>query len=153
MSIITSSWQSRPPRERAVLAAGAVIVAMLLIAFLAWLPLERARIRLAAELPRLRASVVALERDAAQVQRLRAITPLAAASPAITATPRELPGAQLTTADEKHVRLRGDDIAFTALLEWIGAAQSTNGLRVESARIGALPSPGRVWADLTLARS
>jgi type II secretory pathway component PulM len=67
--------------------------------------------------------------------------------------PRELAGAQLSMADEKHVRLRGDDVAFTALLEWLGAAQSTNGLRVESARIEALASPGRVRADLTLARS
>ena len=153
MSIITNAWQSRPPRERTVLATGAVIVAVLLIAFLAWLPLERARTRLAAELPRLRASVVALERDAVEARRLRAITPLPAASPSSTAMPRELPGAQLTTADEKHLRLRGDDVAFTALLEWLGAAQSTNGLRVESARIEALASPGRVRADLTLARS
>jgi general secretion pathway protein M len=153
MSIVTTPWQSRPPRERAVLATGAVIVAMLLIAVLAWIPLERARTRLAAELPRLRASVVALERDAAEVRRLRAIAPPAAASPAFAATPRDLPGAQVTMADEKHVRLHGDDVAFTALLEWLGAAQSANGLRVESARIEALPSPGRVRADLTLARS
>ena len=153
MSIITTAWQARPPRERAVLATGAVIAAMLLIATLAWIPLERARARHAAELPRLRASVVALERDAAEVRRLRAIAPLAVASAAATATPRELPGAQLTMPDEKHVRLRGDDVAFTALLEWLASAQAANGLRVESARIEALAAPGRVRADLTLARS
>ncbi len=153
MSIITGAWQSRPPRERAVLATGAVIVAVLLIAVLAWIPLERSRTRLVAELPRLRASVVALERDAAEAQRLRAIAPLAAATPASTATPRDLPGAQVTMADEKPARLRGDDVAFTALLEWLAAAQSANGLRVESARIEALAAPGRVRADLTLARS
>ena len=150
---LAHAWRSRPQRERHALAAAAAIVAVMLAAALVWLPLERMRTRLAAELPRLRASVVALERDAAEARRLRAIAPTAEASPASRAVPRELAGAQLTTPDEKHVRLRGDDLAFTALLEWLAAAQAGNGLRVESARIEALPAPGRVRADLTVARS
>lgn len=149
---LAHAWQSRSYRERSALALGGAVVAVLLLVVLAWLPLERLRSRLGAELPRLRASVVALERDAAEARRLRAIAPTATSSAASAAMPTELAGAQLGMADEKHVRLRGDDVAFTALLEWLGAAQSANGLRVESARIEALPSPGRVRADLTLAR-
>ncbi len=150
---IANAWHSRPPRERAVLATGGALLALALLTVLVWLPLERQRARLSAELPRLRASVVALERDAAEARRLRAIAPSAETSPGRAATPRELPGAQLSIADDKHMRLRGDDVAFTALLEWLAAAQSANGLRVESARIEALAATGRVRADLTLARS
>ncbi|MCL4688464.1 MAG: type II secretion system protein M [Burkholderiales bacterium] len=50
-------WTARSPRERAVIGwSGAAIAAALLFAF-AWLPMERARTRLAAELPQLRASL------------------------------------------------------------------------------------------------
>jgi type II secretory pathway component PulM len=65
---------------------------------------------------------------------------------------KQLPGVQLTVPDERHVRLSGTDIAFAALLDWLATAQAAHGLRVESARIDALPATGRVRAELTLAR-
>ena len=60
---------------------------------------------------------------------------------------------QLAVLDEARVRLRADDVAFTALLDWLTTAQAAHGLRVQSARIEALPAAGRVRADLTLTRS
>ena len=77
------------------------------------------------------------------------LAPLIAAN----AWARELPGVQLSVPDEKRVRLVGENIAFAALLDWLATAQAAHGLRVESARIEALPAPGRVRAELTLARS
>ena len=160
MSALARYWRSRPPRERSALAAGAVVVAVMLAVTLVWLPLERTRQRLAGELPHLRASVAALEAQAAEVKKLRAtistippnaspLAPLMAAN----AWARELPGVQLAVLDEKHVRLKAEDIAFTALLDWLTNAQAAHGLRVESARIEALAAAGRVRAELTLARS
>jgi general secretion pathway protein M len=153
-------WRARPERERSFLTAGIVVIAAMLFIALVWLPLERARVRLAADLPVLRASIAALERDAVEAKRLRAQpsavpqnrSPLA---PLIAANDwaRALPGVQLTVPDEKHVKLSGSDIGFTALLDWLVTAQAAHGLRVESARIEALPAPGRVRAELTLARS
>jgi type II secretory pathway component PulM len=64
-----------------------------------------------------------------------------------------LPGVQLTVPDEKHVRITAADVSFTALLDWLSTARAAHGLRVESARIDALPLAGRVRAELTLARS
>ena len=159
MKYLSEAWRARPERERSLLAAGAVVIAVMLYVALAWLPLERMRVRLAADLPALRASIAALERDAAEVKRLRAqpstvptnrapLAPLMAAN----SWARELPGVQLTVPDEKHVRLSGSDIAFGALLDWLATAQAAHGLRVEAARIEALAAPGRVRADLTLAR-
>ena len=53
---------------------------------LVWLPLERRRARLGADLPALRASIAALERDAAEVKRLRATPSAIPPNPAPLAT-------------------------------------------------------------------
>jgi general secretion pathway protein M len=157
---LAAVWRSRSPRERSLVSAGLAVLAVMLVVALVWLPLERTRVRLAAQLPELRASVLGLERDAAEVRQVRALPPTIPANPAplapliaANAWARELPGVQLTVPDEKHVRLAGADISFTALLDWLTNAQAAHGLRVESARIEALAAPGRVRAELTLARS
>jgi general secretion pathway protein M len=148
-------------RERKVLIAGAIGAAILLFIAFAWIPMERARARLLAQVPRLEASVQSMERAATEVQRLRAMPapqasaaamPLASlvASGALT---RDLPGSQAALADERRVRVNGGDLAYGALLEAIASAQAVHGLRVESARIEKLPAAGRVRAELVLARS
>jgi len=73
MKTVVEAWRARPERERSLLGAGALVVGVMLYVALVWLPLERTRVRLAADLPALRASIAALERDAAEVKRLRAI--------------------------------------------------------------------------------
>jgi type II secretory pathway component PulM len=132
---------------------GALVLA---IALAAWLDAERSRARLGAELPRLRASIAGLERDAAEVQRLRAMPALqpTAASPLVTLATNGggLAGAQIAVLDERRVKVTGE-IGFGALLEWLRNAQVTHGMRVESARLEALPAAGRVRADLLLSRS
>ena len=149
-------WSARSARERRVLRAIAVLVAGLL-ALLVWIDSERTRARLNAELPRLRASIAALERDAAEVQRLRAL-PVAAAgaqSPLATLATNGggLPGAQISILDERRVKVTGGDVGFGLLLEWLRNAQATHGMRVESARLDALPTTGRVRAELLLTRT
>ena len=148
------------PRERSILGAGAAVAGVMLVVALVWLPLERVRVRLAHELPVLRASVEALQRDAEEVKRVRALPATMPGNPpplagviASNAWGRELPGVQLSVPDDKHVRLVGDDIAFGALLDWLTTAQAAHGLRVEKARIEAGTMVGRVRADLTLTRS
>lgn len=150
-------WERLSIRERRVRGC-ALIAVLLALAFVA-LPLERTRTRLAAQLPALRASVANLEREAAEVKRLRALPPHDASDaskqpPTLAAdTLPELPGAHVARVDERRVRLTAPDVAFGPLLEWIEAAQAASGLRVERARIEALATPGRVRAELTLARS
>jgi general secretion pathway protein M len=158
--MIARLWHSRSARERSLVSAGLVVLALMLVVALVWLPLERTRARLNADLPQLRASVAALERDAAEVVRLRAVSATIPVNPsplapliAANAWARELPGVQMSVPDEKHVRLVAADVSFTALLDWLNSAQAAHGLRVESARIEALPATGRVRAELVLARS
>jgi len=145
-------WRSRNARERQVLGWGAAIVAVLLFVALAWLPVARTHARLERDLPMLRASLVSLQEQADEVRRLRglpAVTP-AAAMPG--ATP-QLAGAQVSTPAPGRLRIVAGDVAFNALLDWLTAVQAAQGLRVESARIEALPAPGRVRAELTLERT
>jgi type II secretory pathway component PulM len=148
-------WGARGPRERRAIGAG-LLVLVLALALVLWLDAERTRARLAAELPRLRASIAALERDAAEVQRLRAMAAVQAApqGPLVTLATAGggLAGAQVSVLDERRVKVSGE-VAFGALLEWLRNAQATHGMRVENARLEALPAQGRVRAELLLARS
>ena len=159
MKTVVEAWRARPERERSFLGAGALVVGVMLYVALVWLPLERARVRLAADLPTLRASIAALERDAVEVKRLRAIPsaiprnqmPLASLM-SMNAWAKQLPGVQVSVPDERHVKLVGDDMAFPALLDWLATAQAAHGLRVESAKIESLREAGRVRAELSLVR-
>jgi type II secretory pathway component PulM len=144
--------------KRSLVIAGAIAAFVLFVAF-AWLPLERMRTRLAAQIPQLRASAATLERQAEEAKRLRSMPATAAAtreplaSLATAAGGNALPGAQITVLDGRTITVTGADVAFGALLEWIASAQASQGLRVERARIEALPAAGRVRADLQLSRS
>lgn len=150
-------WDARSSAERRNLVSAAVVIAIVLVLALVWLPLERARERLSAQMPGVRASIVALRRDADEVKRLRsmpanaprAVTPLAT----LATNGGGLAGATITALDERRVKVSGGDVGFGALLEWLRNAQQTHGMRVESARLDALPTTGRVRAELILTRS
>ena len=148
-------WSARGPRERRMVGAAIAALAAAL-ALVLWIDAERTRARLGGELPRLRASIASLERDAAEVRRLRAMSAVQAGAQSPLATLATngggLPGAQLSVLDDKRVKVTGE-IGFGALLEWLRNAQLTHGMRVENARLEALPVQGRVRADLLLTRS
>lgn len=153
--VIGPWWDNRPARERRVIVNLAVLAALVIL-FTSWLQAERTRERLAGQLPQLRASLAALERDAQEARRLRAMPaapPAATPLAALAANATTVPGAQVSVVDERRVRVTGADVSFAALLEWLGQARASHGLRVESARLEALAAPGRVRAELLLARS
>ena len=127
MNRLAQAWDERSPRERAAIAWGAALLLIALAIAVVWLPLERTRTRLAAELPALRGS--------------------------LASNAGGLPGAQVAVLDERRVRVSGADVSYAALLEWLRGAAATHGMRVESARLEALPPAGRVRAEITLSRS
>jgi type II secretory pathway component PulM len=153
MSAIARFRHGRSEREVRVVMALAAIVALLLVFAFVWLPLERARTRLQSELPTLRASLDAMRAQAAEAKRLRAM-PLAAnrAAPLATLASSPPAGCQATVLDPRRVRLTAADASFTTIVEWLGAAQASHGLHVDSAHLEALGPPGRVKADIVLAR-
>jgi general secretion pathway protein M len=149
-------WESRSERERRTILACGALLAILLVFALVWLPLDRARSRLSLSLPQLRASIEQLKRDADEVKRLKSIAPTVTGTPTplvSLATQNALTGAQVSVPDDKHVHVTANDVGFTRLLDWLVSVQSSHALRVENARIEALPVTGRVRVDLTLTRS
>ncbi len=151
-------WAERSPRERALLGWAAAVIAILLVFALVWLPAERSRQRLAAELPALRASVAEMRAQSEEAKALRAMpsrTPGTAAPLASLvssgALVQGLPGAKATSLDAKRARVAVDDASWTRLVEWISATGASHGLAVEEATVDALPAAGRVRASLVLA--
>ena len=140
----------------ALIAAGAVVVGVMLVVALVWLPLERTRARLDAELPQLRASIDALKRDADEVKRLRAVAPTVPANPTPLAPLwRRTMGARARRAcssrvpDEKHVHLVAADVRFTALLDWLVTVQVDARACASKPRASRRsPCTGRVRAEL-----
>ena len=154
MNALTEYWQARSDRERTLWIATAALVLVALVVAFVWLPLERSRARLESQLPQLRASLESMQRQAAEAKRLKSLPPAGnTKAPVSTLAATPVPGTQVTPLDANRIRVGGDDVAFAALVEWIVAAQSSHGLRVESARLDARPSPGRVKADIVLSRS
>lgn len=149
----------RVPPARRPLAKAVAALAGIALLVLVTVEGERTRSRLEEQLPSLRASIATLERDAAEVRRLRALPATAerpsAGAPLVTLATNAggLPGAQVSVLDDRRVKVAGGDVGFAALLEFLRNAQATHGMRVESARLEALPAPGRVRAELLLGRS
>jgi type II secretory pathway component PulM len=153
-----SFWTARSAGERALLAGiGAVVLGVLLFTF-AWLPLERARTRIAAELPGLRASVAEMRSQADEARALRAMPARSAAGGAPLADliasgalAQGLPGARFTAVDAKRLKVAVEDASWTRLVEWLAALGAAHGLAVEEATVDALAATGRVRASLVLA--
>ena len=157
MSTLAALWAARSPRERAAIAITANVLAAILIVALIWLPLERARTRLAAELPGLRASVGQMRLEADEVKRLRTLpareAPLAPTALIASGTfTQGLPGAATSALDTRRIRLTVADASWNAVIAWVERTQGAHGLAVESAIIEALPVAGRVRAEIVVAR-
>jgi general secretion pathway protein M len=152
-------WASRPPRERAILAGGTAAAVAVLLFALVWLPMERTRTRLDAELPALRASLAEMRAQAEEVKALRSLPAResAAGSQSLAtlvasgSLAQGLPGARLSVLGAKRMQLAVDDASWTRLVEWIAGAGAAHGLSVEEATVDALPAAGRVRASLVLA--
>jgi len=161
MNAILAAWRSRAPRERLILGGIGAFAALTLVVAFAWLPMERSRARLAKDLPALRASVAEMHEQAARVKRLKSAPPKAtAAEPlavaALAASPaflRGIDGAKATALDANRVRIAFDDAAWARVAAWIAQAEAEHRLAVESARVDALATVGRVRGEIVLARS
>lgn len=157
MNALSTWWSARSQAERRILSIGGALAAMLVFAAFVWLPLERARARLAAELPGLGASVAQMRAQAEQVKALRALPVRSGAANVPLATlvasgtlAQGIPDARVATLDARRLKLTAGDVGWARLLEWISGVQAAHGLAVDAASIDALPSPGRVRAELVL---
>jgi len=157
-SALDGAWRSRSPRERAVVAVLAVVLG---VALYGWLLQSAgpARTRLQTSVTALQAQAARLDRQAAELVRLRA-------APAATASATDLRTlvqaridagglaralVRIDAPDVDHVVVVLGAVAFADWLGWIAGLRAQQ-VRLEAARIEALAAPGLVSVTATLAR-
>lgn len=148
-------WAALAPRERVMLAAGAIVVAAALVYAFLWRPLSD-------DLPRARAEADLAER------RLAAATASASVAASRTQAPSRSPldasirGAlarQGMGASDAVVEVAGTraaltipSIRFATLVALVDALARNEAVHVVDATIAARVEPGQVRAELTLSR-
>jgi type II secretory pathway component PulM len=152
-------WQSRAPRERAAIVAGAAVVAIVLYVWLV-LSADRARSRLDASVTVLRAQAARLEQHAAEYERLRARPPATVSTTDLRALVEAQAGAaglsravqRIDTPDASQAQVVLGAVAFADWLDWVAALRSQQ-IRLAACRIEALSAPGMVNVTATLVRA
>lgn len=151
-------WESRSPRDRIIIAALAAVVGVLLYLSLVQ-SAYRARLQLGSSVSALRMQAQRLDADANELARARA----APAAPAPQTDLRTQVQAQAGAAGLAHALLRIDaqntdqvqvvfgSVAFADWLAWVATLQ-TQHVRLDTARIEALSTPGLVSVTATFTR-
>ncbi|MBB5207234.1 type II secretion system protein GspM [Chiayiivirga flava] len=162
MNPLRRFWQGRAPRERTMLARGAVVLVLMALYFGAWEPLRDSR-------DAWRARVATANADLAW---MRAVAPqIAAQAPAQDGAARDtrsllaradasareagLGGALLRVEPvaQGQVRVHFEDVGFDALMRWLESLSSRHGTRVGELRAQRAAGVGRVDALLSLEES
>ncbi len=151
-------WLARTPQERKALCVGSVLLFFLLYIWLLQAG-SAARSTLRDSVLILRTEAAALEQQAAEFEQLRSLPPVPASElMLLTLLQTAAANAGLTdlllhseALDNDQVLLTFGAIPFSTWLRWIDELQAQN-VRVASARIEALSTPGLVSVTATLAR-
>ena len=154
---LRKAWESRTRRERAVVIALAVVLVgafFLLVVQTAM----RARSRLRPSVAALQGQLARLDRQATEIERLRA-SPRVAVSPSdLRALVQSGMGTGLSRAlvridalDADRVEVVFGAVSFSDWLSWIAGLQ-TQQVRIAASRIEPMSSPGLVSVTATLAR-
>jgi len=146
------------PRERAIVAVGAVFVAFALVWFLICRPVFRAHARAEQELAAARSVATQLERAAALVPRSNA--PAVASGGSLLSTVDESSKAaalgktltRLSPDGDSQVHAWLEGVSFDTLVRWMYALQSRYGLRIDSVDIEQQPTPGVVNGRITVVK-
>ena len=156
---LRKAWESRGPRERAIIAA---LAAMLGAVLYVWLVQSagQARVQLRTSVTTLREQAARLDQQALEYSRLR-VAPAATASPTDlrTLVQARVGDAGLARAlvridapDADQVVVVFGAVAFVDWLNWIAGLKSQH-VRLDACRIEALSTAGLVSVTATLVRA
>lgn len=155
-------YRELQPRERLIVAVGAVVVALTLIYAALWEPAANARARQAAALADQRALAERLETIGATVQKARAsgvgaiqgrdqslltLIDQQGKSPELGKAP-----ARLQPEGDTEVKVWFEDVPFDALVRWMATLESRYGVQIVGAEIERRAVAGLVNARLTVVR-
>ncbi|HEY5993676.1 MAG TPA: type II secretion system protein M [Gallionellaceae bacterium] len=154
-----TSWDSRPARERRILAAGMAVLAPVVVYFLLWLPAHDGIARLEKRLPLMRLQAAQMQRQAAEVDVLRLQAQPAVLNPTAmksvlenSAATFQLRGAieSLEGMEPNGVRITFAAVPYARWLQWMRSLQRDQHIRVESLSVVALQTEGMVKISATL---
>jgi len=156
---LRKAWESRAPRERAVIVALAALLGVVLYGWLVQ-SAGQARVQLRTSVTTLRAQAVRLDQQALEYGRLR-VAPAATVSPTDLRTlvqagvgdaglARAL--VRIDAPDADQVVVVFGAVAFADWLNWIAGLKSQH-VRLDACRIEALSTLGLVSVTATLVRA
>ena len=156
---LTSFWSARSQRERAVLAAGGVLVAAAALYAFLWAPGLESSKRLSAALPRLRAQLEDMRLQQKEIEGLRKALGGAPQSADLRSVLQASVQRSPFAKSVERIERRSDDEAvvvaaavdFDQWLGWVGGLKRDLGIRLEAAEITALGEPGMVRVQATFA--
>lgn len=152
-------WESRSPRDRAVIVALALVVGAALYLALAQTA-YRARAQLGSSLSVLRAQALRLDADANELARARAAPPPPAAQSDLRTQVQAQAGAaglarallRADARDADQVQVVFGSVSFADWLAWVATLQAQR-IRLDTVRIEALTTPGLVSITATFVRA
>jgi len=152
-------WESRPPRDRVIIAILAAVVGAVLYLWLVQ-SAYRARTQLVSSVFVLRAQALRLDSDATELARLRATpVPPAPQTDLRTQVQAQAEAAGLARAllridaqDANQVQVVFGSVAFADWLTWVASLQAQR-IRVDTGRIEILTTPGLVGVTATFTRA
>ena len=158
---LRARFEALQSREQLLVAAGGLVLALVLIWLLLWQPFALARSHRADELESARALAVRIEQIGAQQQARPAgtlavgndVSLLSAVDQASKDGVLGKPLSRINPDGEKQVRVWIDDVSFDALLRWVDDLQSHYNVRIDNIAVERRPTAGAVSARLTLTRA
>lgn len=154
-------YDALQPRERKMVLAASVAIALALVFLVVWQPVVTARERGDAALHQARETANQIEQLAARAPKPKGSTPAKAAANAgrslltiVDLASRGVNGlaapTRLQPDGEKKVRVWFEHTSFDALVQWIGKLHAQHGITVVSADIGRGNPTGTVDARFSL---
>ncbi len=157
LQALRHAWSARAPRERRLLALGALFLALMAAYLLLIDPAASGIARLQRLLPQARAQAAELDALAAEAKRLRSLPPAAApgAADARAAISRSLQDAGLAAARIQplaggDLRLSFTDVPYGRWTSWLAQSEHTLGVHALAVTVKATATPGNTDIDLTL---
>ena len=149
---VTAWLAARNPRERLVLGAGAVVLAVAVLILGVWQPLRASRDAELARIARFDRLLAALSQLPATARPIVDPRPIATIL-AQTAAAQGLAILRLDTPKAETATLTLQDARFEVLVLWIDGLNRDSGLAITSATIRRTELSGTVSADLSLERA
>jgi general secretion pathway protein M len=158
MDALKQFWAERAPRERAILLAGGVLLALVIVYLVLIEPAWTGIARLEKSLPQQRANAAELEALLAEVKALKAKPAVATMSAADARSALEgsltragLKATRIVPLSDGDIQLTFSDVPVGRWAPWLAGAERELGARSTAVTVtGRDATPGNVDVDLAL---